>query len=41
MQFGSQKEPMELIIDTGSSDLWVASKTAKGFLKGGIYLLII
>ncbi|CAK57170.1 unnamed protein product (macronuclear) [Paramecium tetraurelia] len=33
MQFGSQKQPMELIIDTGSSDLWIPSIDAKGFLN--------
>lgn len=25
---------MELIIDTGSSDLWVPAKNSKGFLHG-------
>jgi hypothetical protein len=32
---------MELIIDTGSSDLWVASKTASGFNKGSKCSFII
>ncbi|CAD8119696.1 unnamed protein product [Paramecium sonneborni] len=33
MEFGSLKQPMELIIDTGSSDLWVPSIDGKGFLN--------
>ena len=32
---------MELIIDTGSSDLWVPSLEAKGFLSNGIISSLI
>lgn len=31
LQFGSSKEVLELIIDTGSSDLWVPDSQSKAF----------
>lgn len=39
MYFGSQRFEMELIIDTGSSDLWVPDAFSHGFDKRGIHFL--
>lgn len=35
MKFGSEKIDFELIIDTGSADLWVPSAHSHGFSSKG------